>query len=370
VNPLPIVTAAAANSPLCAGNSVTLTANGAVTYSWIPVSLTGSSVVDNPLVSTTYTVLGEDLNGCIGTGNVSVLVNPNPTITIVATPTTICNGSSVSLSANGALTYTWSNNQTGAVITDTPAISTTYSVTGTDANGCVGTESVLINVVPIPTITISPANTSVCIGSSATLTANGAINYTWLPSGTNGSVLVASPLVLTTYSVVGDNGGNCPTTATVDVFVNPLPANVVASSIGTVGCVSPTAALLGSSTDTNVSYAWSGPSGYSSASQNATVSGVWGDFTLTVTDNATGCSATATVNVPSDNTIPLITPVTSGSITCAVSVVTITAVNTTTNAAYSWSGPSAFTGLYSDGNRLIKHLFIHCGGECWGAYPC
>jgi gliding motility-associated-like protein len=343
VNSLPIVSASTSNSIVCAGTSVSLTALGALNYTWTPTGLNGVAIVDNPLISTTYTVAGEDLNGCIGFGNVSVSVNPNPTLTVIASPTTICNGGSVNLSANGALTYTWSNNQTGAVITDAPSVSTSYSVTGTDANGCSVTETVLVNVVPIPTITIAPINPSICIGSSATLTANGAINYTWLPAGTNGSVLVTSPSVITTYTIVGDNGGNCSVTETVTVFVNPLPANVVASSTGTVGCTSPTAALFGISTDTNVSYSWSGPAGFSSGAQNATLTGVWGDFTLTVTDNATGCSATTTVNVPSDNTIPLITAGVSGSITCAVSSVTITALNTTTNAAYSWSGPSSFT---------------------------
>lgn len=344
VNPLPVVSASANPTVICEGALVNLTATGAVNYTWNPSGLTGSVISDTPLISTTYTVSGEDANGCIGLSTIGVSVNPNPTLVIVATPTTVCVGGSVSLNASGALTYTWNNNQTTSVITDTPAITTVYSVSGTDGNGCVGSESVTVNVVPIPTISIAPANSSICIGSSATLTASGAINYTWLPGFTNGSVNVVNPSSAVTYTVLGDNGGLCSSSATTDVYVNPLPANVAASGLGTVSCASPNATLIGVCTDTNVSYSWVGPSGFSALTQTAIISFISGDFTLTVTDNVTGCSVTATVNIPNDNTIPIITPVVSGSITCAVNTVTITAANTTSNPAYSWVGPGGFTG--------------------------
>ena len=138
--------------------------------------------------------------------------------------------------------------------------------------------------------------------------------------------------------MIGDNGGNCPTTFTVDVFVNPLPANVVAAENGTISCTFPTATLSGSTSNTNVSYNWAGPLSFTSVLQSPTVS-VWGDYTLTVTDNVTGCSATATVNVPTDNQ-PFCYSNHLGS-TCSVS--SVTHANTTTNPGYSWTGPGGFT---------------------------
>ena len=78
VNPIPNVTASASPAAVCLGNSTTLTANGASSYSWTPGNLTGGSVVITPTTTTTYTVTGTQ-TGCTGTGTVTVTVNPKPT---------------------------------------------------------------------------------------------------------------------------------------------------------------------------------------------------------------------------------------------------------------------------------------------------
>lgn len=343
---LPVITASASNPTLCAGSTVTLSANGALTYVWNPTGQGGQTITDSPVASTVYTVTGQDINGCVGEGTVSVFVNPLPTISTAATTSVFCgaNSNSVLITAIGANSYTWfPGNQVTVTIVDTPTITTTYTVYGTDSNGCIGMGLNTVSVVPVPTIVISPVNPSICIGTSATLTATGANNYTWLPSNTTSSVTIESPITQTTYTVIGSNGGFCVGTETVTVFVNPLPTHVGAASSGTVTCSSPTVQLFGTSSATNVSYFWNGPTGYTAAVQNPTPSGVWGDFTVTVTDNVTGCFAQATVNVPTDNSIPSVTASTSGSITCAVSIVTLNAANTTTNAGYSWVGPGGFT---------------------------
>ena len=344
VNPLPIISAVASSTAVCSGSSVSLTASGGINYTWTPGLGTGSTVVDNPTITATYTVLGEDANTCLNTATVSVLVNPLPTLTTVATPSTICFGTSLTLSSSGAITYTWNpTGLNGAVITDSPNVTTTYTVSGTDALGCIGTDTVIATVVPIPTLSVLPNNATVCVGTSATLTASGAASYTWLPSNNTNSVEVVTPLITTNYTVIGDNGGNCPTTFTVDVFVNPLPANLTASCSGIITCTTQAVNLFGGTTNTNVSYFWNGPTSYTSAVQNPTGITVWGDYTLSVTDNNTGCVGTVTVNVPTDNSIPSVTATTSGSITCAVSSVTLNAANTTTNAGYNWGGPAGFT---------------------------
>ncbi|NBY10078.1 MAG: gliding motility-associated C-terminal domain-containing protein [Sphingobacteriia bacterium] len=195
----------------------------------------------------------------------------------------------------------------------------------------------------MPTVAISPLNLTVCAGSSATLTATGAANYTWLPSGSNNTFIVDNPTVTTTYTLIGDNGGNCPNTQTVDIMVNPLPANVTVACSGTITCATPTVQLFAGSTSSNVGYNWNGPNSYTSSIQNPTLNVQWGDFTVTVTDTITGCSTTATINVPTDGSIPSVTATSSGSITCAVNTVTLIAVNTTTNPGYTWTGPASFT---------------------------
>ncbi|MBL7932712.1 MAG: hypothetical protein JNL60_12460, partial [Bacteroidia bacterium] len=343
---LPVVTATALNTPLCAGSTVSLSAGGAVNYVWNPTSLVGQTITDTPTITTIYTVSGQDANGCVGEATASVAVIPLPNIFTAATTSVFCGGNTntIMITANGANTYTWfPGNQATITIVDTPTATTTYTVYGTDSNGCIGIGYNTVSVVPTPTITVSPVSPSICMGSSATLTAFGATNYTWLPSGNTSSVTIESPTALTTYTVIGATGGICSGTATVSIFVNPLPDHVGAASSGTVTCSSPTVQLFGTCNDLNVSYFWTSAQGYTSAVQNPTPSGYWGDFTVTVTDNVTGCTDQATVNVPTDNSIPSVTASTSGSITCAVSTITLNAANTTTNPAYSWTGPAGFT---------------------------
>ena len=346
VNALPILSAGASSTVSCAGSAVSFTANGANTYTWLPGNNTGSITSANPTISTVFTVTGTDANGCDNTANVTVSVNPLPTLTLSAAPlATICSGESATLNANGAINYTWTpmnvTTQTAAV---TPTTNSTYTAYGIDANGCVGSETLFVTVVPIPTINVSPLNASICAGYNTTLTAGGASSYTWLPTNTNGSLAVVNPTTSTTFTLVGDNGGACPTTLTVSVFVNPLPANVTATCSGVISCSSQVVTIGGATSNTNVSYNWNGPGSFTSTQQTPTVN-VWGDYTLSVTDIGTGCSQTVVVNVLTDNSIPSVTANASGTISCAVTAITLTAVHTTTNAGYLWSGPSTFSSI-------------------------
>ncbi len=344
VNPLPTVTATlSANSVPCAGNTITLTASGANTYTWMPGTLTGSNVTDTPTTNTSYTVSGDDANGCQNIAVLNVTVNPLPVVLAVASPTAICETNTVALSGSGASTYTWNpGSQTGASITETPAVTTTYTLSGTDANGCVGNGTVSVIVYPNPTVVVAPNNATICEGTSTTLTATGASNYNWSPGGLTGAVNVVSPTVTTNYTVVGDNGGICTNTYTLDVVVNPMPANVTATVSGTISCAVPSVQLTGATTETNAVFLWNGPAGYTSSLSNPTVT-AFGIYTLVVTNSLTGCAAIVTVNVPTDNSIPSLTTSVSGSITCAVPEVTLNAANTTTNPGYQWYGPSSFT---------------------------
>jgi gliding motility-associated-like protein len=344
VNPLPVITAAATPTMVCEGSPVNLTASGASNYTWVPSGQFGSSIIDFPPVSTTYTVTGEDSNGCSNTATVDVVVNPSPTLIATSSASAICEGMQVTLSGSGALSYTWEpGTQVGQVVNDTPLTTTIYTLSGTDGLGCIGSTTVEVIVYPNPTVVVSPLNSSVCIGSGATLTATGANSFTWFPSLTTGPVLVEFPTVATIYTVTGDNGGICFHTATVQVFVNPLPANVTASVTGTITCATPSVELFGSSTDTNVIYNWAGPLGYISNNQNPIGITMWGTYTLNVTDTITGCVASTTVDVPTDGSIPFVTPSSTGSITCANPTVTLNAVHSTTNPAYNWTGPAAFS---------------------------
>jgi hypothetical protein len=126
---------------ICAGQSFTMTPNGASTYSYS----NGSSVV-MPTVDVTYTVTGTDLNGCENTAVSTVTVNALPSIMATTNNTLLCTGETATLSVMGANTYTWSTTENTSDIVVSPTVQTTYTVDGTDANGCSNTTTITQDV--------------------------------------------------------------------------------------------------------------------------------------------------------------------------------------------------------------------------------
>ncbi|MEP7171531.1 MAG: gliding motility-associated C-terminal domain-containing protein, partial [Bacteroidota bacterium] len=223
VNALPVITITP-NSPLCYLSSIQLnaSANGATSYQWSPPtglsSTTISSPVANPTTTTTYTVVVTDINTCVSSSSVTITVNPLPTITASVSTDTICAGASATLSANGGASYVWSptNNLNNSaanspVITAPTGISSvtlfSYTVTGTDANGCKNTANVSFEVNPTPeaSFTVDDANLDslTCFGYTGSLhnTSVNANTYQWiLPGGTSTDVNPQVQLALS-----GDN---------------------------------------------------------------------------------------------------------------------------------------------------------------------
>ncbi len=343
VNSLPIVSATSTPTALCSGSSATLTGSGAATYSWMPGSLTGTSAVVSPTSTTVYTVTGSDALGCTNTGTVSLTVN-TPTINATATPTSICVVGTVTLSANGASTYTWMpGNLSGSTTVVNPTVTTTYTVSGTNSFGCTSNAVLTLSVLTTPTITASASSATLCSGYTATLTSTGAISYTWIPGSLNGSTVIVTPTTTTTYSVYGANGGCALDTAFVTINVSPSPAGVTASSTGTINCLSSTANLFGASTSTNVGYLWTGPSSYTSATQNPTGITAGGTYTLSVIDLTSGCVTTTTTSVATVTAGPTVTLTSTGTITCLSNTVAISVTSTVSGVTYTWTGPSSFT---------------------------
>jgi uncharacterized repeat protein (TIGR03803 family) len=137
VNNLPTVTVNSAT--ICAGNSTTLTASGATSYTW-STSATTASITATPTLTAQYTVTGTGANGCVNTATTSVDVNALPTVMALNIDTFVCLGAgdTSTFHAIGANTYTWSTGATTASFTFAPTVAgiTTYTVTGTNVNGC------------------------------------------------------------------------------------------------------------------------------------------------------------------------------------------------------------------------------------------
>lgn len=160
-----------APNQICFGSSLSLIASGASTYSW-STGNTSTSIAISPTVTTTYTLTGTSIDGCANSTIKTISVSPLPSISI--NNDTICASNSYTFYPIGANTYTYSN---GSNIV-TPNITSDYTITGTDANGCIGSTTMQIFVNQNPTILISGVS-QICDGSQVSLTCNGANTYTW-----------------------------------------------------------------------------------------------------------------------------------------------------------------------------------------------
>ncbi len=323
VNPLPSLSLTASPSSICAGTTSTLTASGANTYSWS----TGSSLstlFESPSVTTIYTVTGTDTVGCVNTETVNLTVNALPSLTVSASSIAICVGSSATLTATGATTYSWSTGVTTSSEVVSPSATTLYTVVGTDAIGCSNSDTLSLTVNTLPIITINSSTAAICSGASATLTASGANSYVWSTSESSAIIEVA-PSVSTGYTVTGTDAAGCINTETISVTVNPLPTLSLTASPSSI-CAGTTSTLTASGANT---YSWSTGSSLSTLFVNPSVTTI---YTVTGTDNA-GCVNTETVNL-TVNALPTLTVSSSSSMICVGSSATLTATGATT---YSWS---------------------------------
>ncbi|MBN2728096.1 MAG: hypothetical protein JXR53_02640, partial [Bacteroidales bacterium] len=195
---------------------------GTIYYNWYNDSWTNVGSTQNYFATTAgtyYLVVTDDMYpGCpADTVEVIVAELPPPAIEIVPGYVGVCEGSSVDLLATGASSYVWSpatglSSTTGNVVTASPSSTTTYTVTGTDINGCTGTAQILFEIFPLPIIDAGP-NQEICLGESAQLQGSGAFIYEWTPAATlndpNISNPIATPAVTTTYYLTGYSlGGN------------------------------------------------------------------------------------------------------------------------------------------------------------------
>jgi len=300
------------NTTICAGSTADLSAAGAISYTWLPSaslsSSTGTSVTASPTASITYTLTGTGANGCNSGGTVEIVVNPLPTF-LVSPNITICSGSTAAISATGTVNYTWSpasglSSSTGNLLIAAPSVTTTYSITGTDVNGCNSGAGIEVTVNPLPALLV-PQNVTVCAGNTTTISATGAVNYTWSPasglSSVTGSSVIAAPLNTATYTIVGTDANGCSDSVaiTIDVSPNTLIAINITPANATI--CSGTSTLLSASVVTSqppVVYLWNPFTGISS-NTNSTVTAdplLTTSYTVTGTD-ANGCTNTVGVEV-------------------------------------------------------------------------
>jgi PKD repeat protein len=223
-------------SNICQGSQVqfTNTSQNATSYSWsFPGGNPSTSTQTNPTVTFntagTYTISLTAYNGTLSnTYTHSITINPLPNISITATPTNICSGSSSILTASGATNYQWSHSLgTNSTVTVYPSSSTTYTVTGT-TNGCSATATSFINVFAspqAPTISII-SNNPIILQSSATSGNQWYKDNNIIPGATNQTYQVVAN---GTYFVKLTSNG-CTSASSNSILINTLSINDYNSS--------------------------------------------------------------------------------------------------------------------------------------------
>jgi hypothetical protein len=185
----------ASNNVICSGETTTLTAIGASTYSWSG-GITGSNNIVSPTTNTTYNLIGNDLYGCTSSSAITITVNPKPTISISSTNTLICLGQSVVLLANTAATsYSWSNGASTMSITVSPTTTTVYSVTVNDGL-CSANSSITQSVSACTVINELNNNSSIRIYPNPF---NESVTISW-----DSSINISNETPIYIYNTLGD----------------------------------------------------------------------------------------------------------------------------------------------------------------------
>jgi len=386
VNPVPSATATPSLQSICSGNatSIVLTSNvAATTYSWTvsQSGVTGATNASGSTIAQTLTTVGTTSGtvtytitpstaSCTGTPIVvTVTVNPVPSATATPSTQALCSGNATSIALTSNVTgttFSWTDTQTGAsgasgssgstitqTLTATGASPGTVTYTITPLAGtCNGSTTVAtVTVNPIPAAPTASSNSPVCVSNtiSFSVTTVAGATYSWSgpnsytsnvqnPSITNADVTDAG-----TYSVNATVNGCTGPNKTVTVVINPPPPSTLTASSNSPACTGQTLSLSTPSV-TAASYSWTGPNGFSSVSENPSISNVTlaagGTYTVNATVPGCGLSGTGTVSVLVNPT-PIAPTASNNGPLCEGSTLTFTASSTGTT--YSWTGPNTFT---------------------------
>jgi Secretion system C-terminal sorting domain len=318
---------------ICAGTSTTLTASNTANFIW-NTGATTAAINVTPVVGTqVYTVTGGTA-GCSNTASYIVDVVPLPITNIISSNgNSICEGVQTTLTANaGAASYSWNTGETTAAITIKPNVGTTvYTVTGTNAEGCVNSLSYSVTVNPLPTIIIAGSNgNSICAGTSTILSATGASSYVWSNGAAASSITVSPAVGTNNFSVTGTSAQGCSSSANYALSVNSLPAVSINSSNGSNICIGGTTLLTATGA---ANYTWSTGAITPTITVLAAAPAGTTAYTVKGTD-VNGCNATV-VYALAVNPLPTITIASNNGTSICRSTPTI--LSATGATSYTWS---------------------------------
>jgi gliding motility-associated-like protein len=385
----PAANAGTAPMLTCSLTQTTLNATASTganfTYNW--TASNGGSIINgqNTLTPTinkpglyTLTVTNTS-NGCSRTSSITVLedITP-PTVDAGANGTLTCTVASLTLagsSSGGPATYSWQT--TGGNIvsggnTLNPGINRAgaYTLTSTlVSNGCSATDGLTIGIDTIsPSLSIQQPSLLTCSNQTVSLLGTvqqpSAGNFSAAWTTGNGNILAGQSTLNATINAPGtyiltivSTVNGCDAALAIPVFQNIIPPAAVVAPASSITCSMPSVVLSGSGSTTGngIVYSWTGGPGGQILSGGNTLMptvGSTGTYTLQVTNNSNGCSATATITVGSNTTPPTAIIATPGMLTCVQNSVTLNGAGSSQGANFSTNWSSSGGNIVSGQNTL------------------
>jgi gliding motility-associated-like protein len=310
--PTTALTASVSSSPASCFNgtdgAVSASAAGGTapySYDWMPGAFSGQNISNLP--SGTYTVTISDVNGCSATNSVFV---DQPTAVTIVTATINSNCSTASgmayAEANGGTspyTYDW---LLSGILNDTinNILAGSYTVSVTDGNGCISTESVTVNDNPSPSINITATTNVSCNGNSdgsATAVVFGGsapFSYSWLPAGGTGATTTGIPAGTYTVTVTDANGCTAlDTTSPAITEPDLLSVNIATTGASCAGVNNGSASITAFGGTPGYSFQWL-PAGSTGPAIDSLTAGT---YTVVATDtNSCILSSTFVITEPAN----------------------------------------------------------------------
>ncbi len=295
-------------------------------------------------VADSYTINNvNNQNFSIG-GNFSVSITGN---------TTICQGSTTTLTANSSATnYTWNPGVIlNSVAVVNPNSSTVYTLTANNGT-CTNTRTVSVITNTFAPICIN--SPSICSGNSATLIPCGGVSYTITPGGNT----IVNPTNTTTYTVLGITSGGCFGTASGTVTVMPLPTLSLAATPATSICAGNSASIF--------------PTGACSYTINSAQPGVpfvvsplsTTIYTVIGTDCSNGCTGIQTITIPVNNNGITLNISSSSPSVCSGNSATLSVSGGA--SSFTWNTSANSNSIVVNPSTTTNYSVIGTNGSCTG----
>lgn len=321
-------TLAVTNATICSNSSATLLAtsnNPTPSFNWytsqVGASLLGTGAAFTTSVFTTpgtYTIWGGICPGTYREPSIITVVS-NPTVT--ATSATVCGAQTVTLTASGASTYTWSTGSNSSTTAVTPTATTVYTVTGT--NGCTAQTTATVSFQALPSLTIIPTSTILCANQTITLNTTGSTGtYSWSNGSTASAITITASGVYT--STLTNSCGSI--TRTINITDGPAASVNLAASANTI-CSGNTVTLTATGTGP---FTWN----TSTVTTNSITVTNTGTYVVSVNNI---CGSASSSLVVTSGPLPTITIVPASTAFCTGQTATLIASGAST---YTWSDNS------------------------------